>query len=138
MLVALSTQAIHSRDTASVVERTRMFKALAIILAYCYNELDLFLLLNDNLLSIQQGDIPFIRISLPCNQTTLSLSEEDAYAFAGLIEIQFVCLLKDHWKIGNHTQAENWYAFTGEEVLIVCLTKIATRESSWTNRMIPD
>jgi len=52
MLVALITHANQSRYMASVVERSHLFKALAIILAYCYNELGLFILLHNNLLSI--------------------------------------------------------------------------------------
>ena len=115
----------------------RLLRALVYyncLLTVCFHELDL-LIERDDLLCNIHGDqeIPIFNLP-PRNRTIDELSEEDAYALTRFRKHQ-LRLLMLHLRIPNTVAIGPRYRFSGEELLIVCLTRFATGDP-WT-RLIP-
>ena len=89
---------------------------------------------EDELLNIQHGEwIPLVETP-PRNRSIDELSKENAKSLTWFNKDQLHQLLL-HWQIPAVIVTGQWYSFTGEEVLIVSLAKLATGDP-WT-RLIP-
>jgi hypothetical protein len=106
------------------------------LLIFCFHELDLSIQRNDELLNIHEDQVIPLFNSPPRNRLIDEVTEEDAYAWTGFCKHQ-LRLLMVHLHILNTVVVgpRQRYRFSGEELLIVCLTRIATGDP-WT-RLTP-
>jgi hypothetical protein len=95
-------------------------------LTFSCHELDILIQEDDQLLNLQQHDVIPYANRPRINWTTNSLSDSDALEFMSFRKSQLLLLLL-HLHIPNIVIAgPNRYRFTGEELLIICLTYIAS------------
>jgi hypothetical protein len=102
----------------------------------CFLELDVLIERDDALLNVQaHQEIPIFNFP-PRNRAIDDLSEENAYAWTRFRKHQ-LRLLMVHLRIPNTVVIgpRHRYRFSGEEILIICLSRLATGDP-WT-RLIP-
>jgi len=96
------------------------------LLTFSCHELDILIQEDDALLNLRQRDIIPYANRPPINRTIDSLSESDALEFTRFKKNQLQLLLL-HLRLPNIVIIGPCrYKFTGEELLIVCLTYIAS------------
>jgi hypothetical protein len=103
---------------------------------FCFLELDVLIEREDALLNVRaHQDIPIFNFP-PRNHAIDDVSEEDAYAWTRFRKHQ-LRLLMVHLRIPNTVVIgrRHRYRFSGEEILIICLSRFATG-APWT-RLIP-
>ena len=105
------------------------------LLAFCYLRLDDLILEEHELVGITRGEweaaVAREADTPPRNRSIEALSEGDAHRLTRFRKEQLQVLMV-HWRIpAQVVTARNRYVFTGEEMLIVCLTRLATGWS-WT------
>ena len=106
------------------------------LLTFCFYELDVLIQRDDELLNIHEDQVIPLFNSPPRNRLIDDLSEEDAYSLTRFRKHQ-LRLSMVHLRIPNRVVIgpRHRYRFGGEELLIVCLARIATGDP-WT-RLIP-
>jgi hypothetical protein len=124
-LVVVLSHLINNNAPAAVVARIR----LAVVAVFWFANHSLELAVQ----AIQTGyDILFVRQSErqensngPARKRTIdSLTEYEAYAWTRFLKCELVLLLL-HLRLPLEIRTPNRYLFTGEEVMIFCLTRIA-------------
>jgi hypothetical protein len=106
------------------------------LLTFCFYELDVLVQNDVALLNIHEDQVIPLLNSPPRNWLIDDLSEEDAYAWTRFCKHQ-LRLLMVHLRIPDSVVVgpRQRYRFSGEKLLIVCLTRIVTGDP-WT-RLIP-
>jgi len=100
---------------------------------FCFYELDALFEQDDHLMNIRRRQWVHIE-SPPRNRSINELSDEVAHQLTRFNKGQLQLLLI-HWRIPPVIVTRQRHRFTGEELLIICLSKIATGDP-WT-RLIP-
>ncbi len=100
------------------------------LLAFCYLRLDDLILEEHELVGITRGEweaaVAREADTPPRNRSIEALSEGDAHRLTRFRKEQLQVLMV-HWRIpAQVVTARNRYVFTVEEMLIVCLTRLAT------------
>jgi len=104
------------------------------MILFCYFQLDSLVAEEDELLNIRHGEWIPLAETPPRNRSIDELSEENAKSLTRFNKDQLHQLLL-HWRIPAVIVTGQRYSFTGEEVLIISLAKLATGDP-WT-RLIP-
>jgi hypothetical protein len=104
------------------------------LMMFCLYQLDSLLEQDDLLLNIRRRHWVPLAESPARNRSIDELSDEDAHSLTRFNKDQLRLLLV-HWRIPAVIVTEQHYRFSGVEMLIVGLTKIAT-DDPWT-RLIP-
>jgi hypothetical protein len=106
------------------------------LLTFCFYELDVLIKSDDVLMNVHASQEIHVFNKPPCNGTIDALSEKDAYAWTQFHKHQ-LRLLMVHLCIPNIVVGgpRQRYRFSGEELLAVCLSFLATGDP-WT-RLIP-
>jgi hypothetical protein len=104
------------------------------LMIFCFYQLDSLLDQDDRLMNIRRRQwVPLAEMP-PRNRSIDKLSDEDARSLTRFNKDQLWLLLL-HWRIPEVIVTDQWYRFSGEDMLIVSSTKIATGDP-WT-RLIP-
>ena len=115
-----------------------LFKACRIIIAFLViveSELDILSKVEFDIRALRSSDLPPLRLYPNQNRTIDSLDPSFAYQYTRFTKDQ-LHQLKVHLRIPTSVYLpRRRYRFTGEELLVVCLAKIATGDP-W-NRLIP-
>ncbi len=101
---------------------------------FCFYEVDTLLQEDDRLMNIRRWQWAPLAETPPRNWSIDELSDEDARSLTSFNKEQLRLLLL-HWRIPEVIITEQRYRFSGEEMLIVGSTKLATGVP-WT-RLIP-
>jgi hypothetical protein len=104
------------------------------LLTFCFHEIDALVQEDDALLNIRYGQLFPLENSPPKNRSIDELSEEFSYSFTCFTKDQ-LRLLFLHLRIPGLVITQHWHHFTGEEILIICLARLATGDP-WA-RLIP-
>jgi hypothetical protein len=125
---------IAGQNNSRVQRMTTVICYYTRLLAFCYLRRDNLYLEEAELVGIHRDqweamvarevDTP------PRNQSLDEISDGDAFRLTRFRKPQLQ-LLFHHWRIPDRIPTEHRYCFTGEEMLVVCLSKIATG-LSWT------
>jgi len=125
---------IAGQNNSRVQRMTTVICYYTRLLAFCYLRRDNLYLEEAELVGIHRDqweamvarevDTP------PRNQSLDEISDGDAFRLTRFRKPQLQ-LLFHHWRIPDKIVTEHRYCFTGEEMLVVCLSKIATG-LSWT------
>jgi hypothetical protein len=104
------------------------------LLVFCYLRLDNLILEEQELVGVTRDDweaaVAREADTPPRNRSIEALSEGDARRLTRFRKEQLQFLMV-HWRTpAQVVTARNRYVFTGEEMLIVCLTRLATGLSS--------
>jgi len=133
---------LHSSNRRNTDQNVPLIQRMAPIihfyswlLVFCYLRLDTLILEEQELVGItrDEGEAAVAREAdtPPRNRSIEALSEGDAYRLTRFRKEQLQVLMV-HWRIpAQVVTARNRYVFTGEEMLIICLTRLATG-LSWT------
>jgi hypothetical protein len=108
----------------------RALKYYKCLYLFCSYEVDLLVEEETNLLFLRRNDLFPLVNAPPRNRSIDDLSEETAKQLTRFMKDQLRILLL-HWRIPNDIVTGPRYQFTGEEVVIVCLARIATGDP-WT------
>jgi hypothetical protein len=101
---------------------------------FSFYELDHLLEQGEALMNIRRWQWAPLAEMPPRNRSIAELSDEDARSLTRFNKDQLQLLLV-HWRISNEIVTEQRYRFSQEEMLIVCLAKLATGDP-WM-RLIP-
>ncbi len=104
------------------------------LLTFCFHELDVLVQQDDALLNLRYGQLYPLEQLPPKNRAIDEISEEFAYTFTRFTKDQLRILFL-HLRIPQVIIIPNHHRFTGEEVLIISLARLATGDP-WT-RLIP-
>ena len=91
----------------------------------CFYQLDLLLVEEDALIHVRRWQLPPVIDTPPKNRSIDEISDEDAHRLTQFRRDQLRLLLA-HWRIPEFVITQQQHHFTGEEILLVCLAKIAT------------
>ncbi len=108
----------------------RALKYYKCIFLFCSYEIDILIEEETNLLLLRRSQLLPLVNAPPRNRSIDDLSEETAKELTRFTKEQLRILLH-HWRIPDVIVCGPRYQCTGEEVLIICLSKIATGDT-WT------
>jgi hypothetical protein len=125
---------IAGQNNSRVQRMTTVIRYYTRLIAFCYLRLDHIYVEEAELVGIRRDqweamvarevDTP------PRNRSLDEISDGDAFRLTRFRKPQLQLLIQ-HWRIPDRIVTNNRYSFTGEEILVVCLSKIATG-LSWT------
>ena len=108
----------------------RALKYNKCLFLFCSYEIDSLIEEETNLLFLRQHQLLPLENTPPRNRSIDEISEEKARELTRFTKEQLRILLQ-HWRIPEVVNCGPRYQSTGEEVLIICLAKIATGDP-WT------
>ena len=123
ILAMTLTPKLRSRSSSLMSKECRIIIALLVIVE---SELDVLSTVEVDIRALRLSDLPPLRLHPNQNRTIDSLDPSFAYQYTRFTKDQ-LHLLKAHLRIPNSVYLpRRRYRFTGEELLVVCLAKIAT------------
>jgi hypothetical protein len=100
------------------------------MLTFCFHEIDVLVQEDDALLNIRYGQLYPLENLPPKKRSIDEISEEFLYTFTHFTKDQ-LRLLFLHLRIPESVITQQHHRFTGEEILIICLARLATGDP-WT------
>jgi hypothetical protein len=127
---------LHNNDRQSFIfgRLLRALKNYQCLFTFCCHEIDILLEDEADLSFLRRHQLPPLTTGPPRNRVINELTDEVAYSLTRFTKEQ-LRLLFAHFRMPEVIVTEHRHHFSGEEVLIVCLAKIATGDP-WI-RLIP-